>query len=94
MKREKRLLPEESPKGYFHRRNPTKPANSCDFAGPKDTAPSQPRIGYASLAAADFGLHGFHGFVDEHGAGRQGARQRIIHVVVEFVKHAFIRLGG
>ena len=60
----------------FHRRNPAKPANSCDFAGPKDTAPSQPRIGYASLA------------------GRQGAGQRIVHVVVEFVKHAFIRLGG
>lgn len=58
----------------FHRRNPTKPANSCDFAGPKDEAPSQPRSGYASLAAADFGLHVFHGFVDEHGAGRQGAR--------------------
>lgn len=55
---------------------------------------SRPHSRHVSFAAADLGLHGFHGLVDEHGAGRQGAGQRIVHVVVEFVEHALVRLGG
>ena len=31
-----------------------------------------------SFDAAGLGLHGFHGLVNEHGAGRQGAGQRIV----------------